>query len=65
MARSANLSLVLILLHLSAAFDRVNHKILLSVLTDLGITATARNPSKTELLFIPSTTTEDVGGLGT
>ncbi|KAI4903954.1 hypothetical protein NFI96_005695, partial [Prochilodus magdalenae] len=42
---------------------RVNHKILLSVLTDLGITATAWNPSKTELLFVPSTATEDVSAL--
>ncbi|KAI4902817.1 hypothetical protein NFI96_025761, partial [Prochilodus magdalenae] len=44
-------------------FDRVNHKILLSVLTDLGITATAWNPSKTELLFVPSTASEDVSAL--
>ncbi|KAI4904406.1 hypothetical protein NFI96_027986 [Prochilodus magdalenae] len=91
-ARSAKLSPVLILLDLSTAFDTVNHKILLSVLTDRGITGTAWrwfesyledchyqvcnhisacltgisswmtahhlkiNPSKTELLFIPSTT---------
>ncbi|KAK3530889.1 hypothetical protein QTP70_004405 [Hemibagrus guttatus] len=40
-ARSAKLSSVLILLHLSAAFDRVNHKTLLSTLRSLGICGTA------------------------
>ncbi|KAI4892797.1 hypothetical protein NFI96_002489 [Prochilodus magdalenae] len=40
-ARSAKLSSVLILLDLSASFDTINHKILLSVLTNLGITGTA------------------------
>ncbi|KAK3524217.1 hypothetical protein QTP70_023598, partial [Hemibagrus guttatus] len=40
-ARSAKLSSVLILLHLSAAFDTVNHKTLLSTLRSLGICGTA------------------------
>ncbi|KAK3507090.1 hypothetical protein QTP70_004729 [Hemibagrus guttatus] len=40
-ARSAKLSWVLILLDLSAAFDTVNHKTLLSTLRSLGICGTA------------------------
>ncbi|KAK3570901.1 hypothetical protein QTP86_029372, partial [Hemibagrus guttatus] len=40
-ARSAKLSSVLILLDLSAAFDTVNHKTLLSILRSLGICGTA------------------------
>ncbi|KAK3519597.1 hypothetical protein QTP86_003186 [Hemibagrus guttatus] len=40
-ARSAKLSSVLILLNLSAAFDTVNHKTLLSTLRSLGICGTA------------------------
>ncbi|KAK3562669.1 hypothetical protein QTP86_005049 [Hemibagrus guttatus] len=40
-ARSAKLSSVLILLDLSAAFDTINHKTLLSTLRSLGICGTA------------------------
>ncbi|KAK3554850.1 hypothetical protein QTP86_000966 [Hemibagrus guttatus] len=40
-ARSAKLSSVLFLLELSAAFDTVNHKTLLSTLSSLGICGTA------------------------
>ncbi|KAJ8336869.1 hypothetical protein SKAU_G00380890, partial [Synaphobranchus kaupii] len=36
-ARASSLSSVLILLHLSAAFDTVNHKLLISTLAEMGI----------------------------
>ncbi|KAM4614977.1 uncharacterized protein ACJ7VT_010207 [Polymixia lowei] len=40
-AKASSLSSVLVLLDLSAAFDTINHHILLSTLTDLGISGSA------------------------